>query len=144
EVKIPPGVNDGARIRLRGQGQPGRGEPGDLYIKVNVRPHAYFRREGDDIFIEVPIGVSEACLGARVDVPTIDGNTTVTIPPCTSSAKRLRLRGKGVARAGGERGDQYIEVRIVAPESLSPKAQELMKEFAQQQPYDPRKDAPWR
>ena len=145
EVKIPAGVKDGARIRLRGQGQPGRGEPGDLYIKVKVRPHAYFRREGDDIYIEVPVSVSEACLGARVDVPTIDGMTTVTIPPCTSSAKRLRLRGKGApCGSGGERGDQYIEVRIVLPETLSPKAQELMKEFARVQDYDGRKDAPWR
>ena len=144
EVKIPAGVSDGGRIRLRGKGQPGRGEPGDLYIKVHVRPHAYFRREGDDIYVEVPIGVSEACLGARVDVPTVDGMTTVTIPPCTSSARRLRLRGKGVGHGHGERGDQYIDLRIVVPETLSPKAQELMKELAQAEPFDPRKDAPWR
>ncbi|MEI7835578.1 MAG: J domain-containing protein [Planctomycetota bacterium] len=144
EVKIPPGVKDGARIRLRGQGQPGRGEPGDLYIKVSVRPHEYFRREGDDIYIDVPISVSEACLGARVDVPTIDGMTTVTIPPCMSSSRRLRLRGKGVAAGDGQRGDQYIEVRIVLPAALSPKAQELMEELSRAAPYDARKDSPWR
>lgn len=144
EVKIPAGVQDGGRIRLRGKGQPGRGEPGDLYIKVNVRAHAYFRREGDDIHIDVPISVTEACLGARVDVPTIDGMTTVTIPAGTSSARRLRLRGKGVGRGDGERGDQYIDLRIVVPESLSPKAQELMKELALVEGFDPRKGVPWR
>jgi curved DNA-binding protein len=144
EMKIPAGVRDGGRIRLRGQGQPGRGEAGDLYIKVNVRPHPYFRREDNDIHIDVPISVSEACLGAKIDVPTIDGMTTVTVPPGTSSARRLRLRGKGTPAPDGTRGDQYITVRIVVPQTLCPRAQELMRELATIEALDPRKDAPWK
>ena len=114
-VKIPPGVGDGQKIRVRGRGQTGPGGRGDLYILVHVTKHPYFTRDGRDIYIELPISIAEAALGAKVTVPTIDGMTTVTIPPGTGSARRLRLKGKGVGSAGDDRGDQYVVIRIVAP-----------------------------
>ena len=143
EVKIPPGVKDGARIRLRGKGHASRGGPGDLYIKVGVRPHGHFRREGSDIHLDLPISITEAALGARVDVPTIDGVTTVTIPPGTSGGQRLRLRGKGVASPGKPRGNQYITVRLVVPKKLSAAAKKLLAQLHESQPFDPREEAPW-
>lgn len=145
EVKIPAGVRDGAKIRVRGKGRAGPGEPGDLYILVHIREHPYFRREGDDIYVEVPISITEAALGAKVDVPTLDGMTTVTIPPGTGSSRRLRLRGKGVERRGSAtRGDQYVEIRIVPPEDLSPRGAELLEQFQKIEKHDPRGDVPWK
>ena len=94
-VRVPPGVENGQRIRLRGRGGPGGngGPPGDLYLVCSVRPHRLLRREGDDLHVEVPVTVSEAALGAKVDVPTIDGTITLTVPPGTSGGAKLRLRG---------------------------------------------------
>ena len=144
EVTIPPGLDDGSRVRLRGKGGPGPAGPGDLYIITHVRPHPYFRREGDNIHIDVPISLSEAALGARIDVPTIDGMMTVTVPPGTAGGKRLRLKGKGVRSVDGkDRGDQYIAIRIVPPETLSDKGRQLLEELRETHPYNPRTDAPW-
>ena len=145
DVKIPPGVNEGSRIRLRGKGSEGPGGAGDLYIITHVREHPYFRREGDDIYVEVPIGIAEAALGAKVDVPTIDGMTTVTVPPGTSSSRKLRLRGKGVAgRGGGPRGDQYVLIKIVPPPTVTPEGQELLRKLQALDKFDPRADLPWK
>jgi len=143
-VKIPAGVRDGARIRVRGKGAPGPGGRGDLYIIPRIGPHPYFRREGDDVHVEVPITITEAALGAKVDVPAIDGMTTVTVPPGTPSSLRLRLRGKGIQSPGrSTRGDQYVTLRIVPPRELSDKGRALLERFRAEQPYNPRDNAPW-
>jgi len=128
-VRIPPGVADGGRIRLRGKGGPGSGEGlhGDLYARVTVRPHRVFRREARDIYFDLPLNVSEATLGAQVSVPTLDGRATLTIPPGTDSGSRLRLRGKGVPDpSGGAPGDLYAVVQIRVPRGLSPEAGEQL------------------
>ncbi len=144
DVKIPPGIRDGARIRVRGKGADGPGGRGDLYIVARVRKHAYFRRDGDDVTVEVPISITEAALGAKVDVPTIDGMTTVTIPPGTPSARRLRLKEKGIRSPGkSRRGDQYVLVRIVPPAKVSAAGANLLKKFDAEEKFDPRRNAPW-
>jgi curved DNA-binding protein len=144
EVKIPPGVREGSRIRVRGKGNVAAGGTGDLYIRIHVRPHAYFRVEGDDVYVRVPISITEAALGARVDVPTLDGMTTVKVPAGTASARRLRLRGKGVPAKGRARGDQYVVIDIVPPKQLSDRQAELLGEFAESDAFDPRADVPWK
>ena len=141
-VKIPAGVKEGARIRLKGKGQSGPGGSGDLYIVVHIGPHPYFRREGNDIHMELPISITEAALGAKVDVPTIDGNTVMIIPPGTRSHARLRLRERGV-KSGAARGDQYVQIRIVPPAALDDEGRRLLEQFDQHASFDPRKDAPW-
>lgn len=118
-VRIPPGVADGGRIRLAGKGaeSPG-GPPGDLYLNVRVRPHRVFRREGRDLLLEVPVHFREAALGAKIEIPTLDGRATLTLPPGTHSGKRLRLRGKGVPAArGAPAGDLIVTVSIRVPEA---------------------------
>ncbi len=145
KVKIPPGVREGQKIRLEGKGQPGRGGNGDLFIVVHVGEHPYFRRQGNDIYVDVPVGIAEASLGAKVNVPTIDGMTTVKIPPGTSSAQKLRLAGKGAPdTSSGKRGDQYVNVKIVPPKKISQKGAELLKQFQKQEKDDPRSNAPWK
>jgi DnaJ-class molecular chaperone len=130
EVKIPAGVEEGQRLRLAGQGPGG----GDLYLKLHIQPHPYFRREGNDIILEVPLSVAEAILGSKVDVPTPDGtHLSVKIPPGTSSGARLRLRGKGI-----KGGDQYIEVKVVVPRVSDARSRELIEEFARLNPQNPR------
>jgi DnaJ-class molecular chaperone len=131
-VTIPPGVRHGQKIRVRGKGQPGRGgrPDGDLYVACNVRLHAYFERQGDDIYVTVPITITEAALGAKVDIPTLDGTRTVTVPPGTPSGAKLRLAGLGVENpkeAG--RGDQYAVLKIVPPKSLDPRQREILEEL---------------
>ena len=143
-VKIPPGVNDGGRIRLKGKGQPGRAGAGDMYITVHVRKHRYFRRDGENIYVDVPVSITEASLGAKVDVPSIDGITRVTIPAGTASGTKLRLKGKGIARARqAERGDQYIVLQIIPPKNVSAKAKKLLEELANTENMDVRRKLPW-
>jgi DnaJ-class molecular chaperone len=118
EVSIPPGVESGGRLRLPGQGAPAPargGTAGDLYLEIEVQPDPYLRREDSDIELDVPVTMSEAALGAKVEVPTIEGPVTVSIPPGTSSGARLRLRGRGVKNGDGTRGDQFCRVEIVTP-----------------------------
>jgi len=146
QARIPPGVNDGQRIRLRGRGQPGMGggAAGDLYIICRVRPHRYFRREGSDIYLDLPIGFDEAALGAKVTIPTIDGPTTVTVPPATSSGTKLRLKGKGVRHAKtGQRGDQYAVVKIVLPKQLTERQRELFEQLRKTLAANPRQGLDW-
>jgi len=127
EVTVPPGVESGGRLRVPGHGQPapgGRGgSPGDLYLELEVRPDAHLTRNGADIELDVPVTFSEAALGTKVQVPTVEGPVTVTIPPGTSSGARLRLRGKGVKKADGSRGDQMVRVEIVAPKGAAEDAE---------------------
>lgn len=141
-VKVPAGVEDGQTIRLGGQGEPGLqgGAAGDLLITVRVAPHPYFRREGNNVLIDVPISITEAALGAKVDVPTLkEGQVTLTIPPGTSSGSKLRIRGKGfVDRKTKKPGDQLVVVRITAPKHLNERARELLNELQELAPDNPR------
>jgi DnaJ-class molecular chaperone len=144
-VKIPPGVSDGSRVRVAGRGGPGLfgGPPGDLYIITRVKPHPYFTRVGNDIYLDVPVTVTEALLGAKVEVPTLDGFSTVKIPPGTGGGRKLRLKGKGIKRGKGirrgERGCQYIVIKIAVPGTLDGKSKKLVEEFAEINPYEPRR-----
>ena len=117
EVTVPPATEDGQVLRLRGQGQPGaRGGPsGDALIEIQVAPHPFFRRDGSDIVVEVPVTLTEAVVGGKITVPTIDGPVTMSIPAGSNSGTKLRLRGKGVATRGGSRGDQYVTLRLMLP-----------------------------
>ncbi len=138
-VKIPAGVKEGAKIRVRGKGAEGPGGFGDLYIITHINPHPYFRKEGDDIYVEVPVSIVEATLGAKVDVPTLDGMTSVKIPAGTNSSRKLRLKGKGV-----KQGDQYVIIKIVPPEKVSQESQKLLRQFESQEKFDPRADVSWK
>ncbi|HLC25219.1 MAG TPA: molecular chaperone DnaJ [bacterium] len=142
-VKIPPGVDTGSKIRFAGKGEPpGNGGPsGDLYIVTKVRPEPKFIRKGDNIHTELPITVTEAALGAKVPVETIDGTTTMVIPAGAQSGQVFRLREKGMPHLkGGGRGDQYVTVKITLPKHLDEKGRQILEEFAKLYPYDPRKN----
>jgi DnaJ-class molecular chaperone len=131
-VQVPAGVDNGARVRVPGKGRAGRagGPPGDLYLTTRVEPHPVFTRIGDTIHCTVPITVSEAALGARLEVPTIDGKATIRIPAGTESGQKLRLRGKGAPSLRGTgRGDQYVEVRVVTPKATDERTRRLLREL---------------
>jgi DnaJ-class molecular chaperone len=135
EVTVPPGVESGGRLRVPGHGQPapGRGgAPGDLYLEIEVRPDPHLVRNGSDVELPVPVTFSEAALGTKVQVPTVEGPVTVTIPAGTSSGARLRLRGKGVKKPDGTRGDQMVRVEIVAPKAAADdqETRKLLEELA--------------
>ncbi len=122
-------------MRLQGQAPGG----GDLIVKLRVQPHPYFKREGNDVILEVPLSLPEAVLGAKVDVPTLSGEKlTVKVPPGTSSGARLRLRGRGVSG-----GDQYCEIKVVVPSGADERSRELIEEFARRNPQGPRAGLPW-
>jgi len=143
DVRIPAGVDNSGRVRVPGKGNAGTmGAPaGDLYLRVVVRPHAFFERRGNDLYTKVPITVPEASLGAKIEVPTIDGRSLVRIPPGTSSGKNLRLKEKGVPSVRkGARGDQYVEIEVIVPEPTDERVRNLMKELEEVAPADPRKD----
>lgn len=133
-VRIPPGIDDGQVLRVREQGLAG----GDLLVKVRVRPHPRFRREGPDLIVTVPVTIGEATLGGKVDVPTLSGIVTLTVPAGTSSGKRLRLRGLGLPNPAGGQGDLFAEIRIMLPERIDEASKELIRQFMQRNPYDPR------
>jgi molecular chaperone DnaJ len=141
EVRIPPGALAGSRLRVAGKGNAGRnsGQPGDLYITVRVEPHPFFRREGDDILIQVPITVSEAGLGAKIEVPTIDGRALLKVPQGTQNGQKFRLREKGVMNTRKDkRGDKIVEVAIHAPKVQDERVKELLRELSQADKEDPR------
>ncbi|HEY1273033.1 MAG TPA: J domain-containing protein [Terriglobales bacterium] len=142
EVRIKPGTRDGQRIRLAGKGNAGArgGQPGDLYVIIRTGDHQVFHREGDDIHITVPVTATEAALGAKVEVPTIDGRTLLKIPPGTQSGQKLRLREKGVPSAtrDGVRGDEIVEIKVTVPMPRDEKTKELLRELAKLNPEDPR------
>ena len=129
-IKIPAGVNDGARIRLRGQGQPGQqgGPAGDLYVKVHAGSHPLFSRSGRDLKVTVPISFTEAALGADVPVPTLESKVTLRVPAGTSPGRTFRVKGKGVATAKGK-GDLLVTVEVSVPEELSPEARSLLEQL---------------
>jgi DnaJ-class molecular chaperone len=140
EVKIPPGLDEGQQIRLKGQGLPGAGgRTGDLLITVSVTPHPLFQRDGADLRLDLPVTLYEAVLGAKVRVPTLEGTVELAIPAGTNSGRTFRLKGKGFP--GKERkGDLLASVRIVLPEGHDRDLDELMRKWRETKPYDPRKD----
>jgi molecular chaperone DnaJ len=140
-VRIPPGVANGFRMRVAGKGNAGRGggPSGDLYLIISVRPHDFFRREGNDIACTVPITISEAALGAKIEVPSIEGKTLLRIPPGTQSGQKFRLRGKGAPSLRGEApGNQIVEVRVIVPRVADERSKEILRELARLNPDDPR------
>lgn len=145
-VTIPPGVNNGSKVRLKGKGHPGinSGPQGDLFIITKIKPHPYFKREGDDIHVDVPITITEAALGARVTIPTVDGPTRLTIPQGIQGGQKLRLKSKGAPHLKGPgRGDMYAVIKIVVPKVMSDGGKQLLKDFAGENPYDPRAGLGW-
>jgi DnaJ-class molecular chaperone len=143
-VKIPAGIEDGKVIRLRGQGEqiPG-GTNGDLLITIHVAPHARFTRHGKDLEVRLPITLSEAAAGGKIDLPTPHGTIALKIPPGTSSGKRLRVKGHGVRPKSGEPGDLYAVVEIMLPPNLSEEEQAWLAELGEKHPFDPRGDLRW-
>ncbi|MEM1130115.1 MAG: J domain-containing protein [Pseudomonadota bacterium] len=140
DLTIPAGLRDGQTLRLRGKGQPGHGSgpAGDAYVTVAVRPHAVFTRDGMDIEIDLPITFDEAALGAKVEVPTVSGTLSMSIPPGSSSGQRLRLKGKGIAPARGEPGDQFVRLKIVLPPEMDDEMKELAERWRAHGQFDPR------
>ena len=145
-IKIPAGIDDGQTIRLAGQGGPGvgGGAPGDLLVTIQIAAHPWFRRDGSNLLVDVPLTPSEAALGAKIDVPTLtEGLVVMSIPPGTSSGARLRLRGKGVRNPKtGDRGDQFVVLKIVLPKELSEEARSLYQQLSELPTTDPR-DGMW-
>ncbi|MFO7980498.1 MAG: molecular chaperone DnaJ [Candidatus Aminicenantes bacterium] len=141
-VKIPAGVNTGSKVRIAGKGNAGKrgGPPGDLFITIEVEAHPFFKREGSNIYVKVPITVPEATLGAKIPVPTINGKSTIKIPPGTKSGQKFRLQGKGSPKIGQKsNGDQFVEVTIVPPPFNDEKIRSLMKELEKTSDQNPRK-----
>lgn len=141
DVTIPPGVETGQLLRLRGKGMrsPGEGQPGDALIEIEVHPHAYFRRDGDNISLDLPITVGEAIIGAKIRVPTPGGPVNMTIPKGSNSGKTLRLRGKGIPRGANERGDVYVTLKIMLPDQPDSELENFISRWSTDHPYDPRK-----
>jgi len=144
EVRTKAGTRDGQRIRIPGKGNAGArgGAPGDLYVIIRIEQHPIFHREADDIFLTVPVSATEAALGAKIEVPTIDGRALLKIPPGTQSGQKLRLREKGVPSATkeGARGDEIVEITITVPMPRDERTKELLRELAKLNPDDPRAD----
>jgi len=138
DVNIPPGTRDGQILRLKGKGRPaaGDGTPGDALIEISVLPHPYFTRRGDDIYLDLPISLKEAVLGAKVKVPTPSGTVTAAVPKWSSTGRVLRLKGRGVPRSDGSKGDQYVTLRLVLPQKPDPKLEEFMAQ------WQPAEDSP--
>ncbi len=142
-INVPPGLADGARVRVPGKGHVGRwgGDPGDLYATVHVAPHPLFERDGDDVRVVVPVALHEAALGAKVDVPAPDGQARLRVPPGTQSGQRFRIRERGLPSARDRRrGDLVVEVRIVLPRLLDERSKELIREFGRINAEDVRQD----
>ena len=141
-LKIPAGVETGSRVRVSGKGHTGTlgGPPGDLFVITRVDSHPYFKRQGDNIYCTIPITIPEAALGARIEVPTVDGKAKLRIPPGTHSGQKFRLRERGAPslRAGGIRGDQFVEVKITLPKVISEETKELLQKYARYNPENPR------
>jgi DnaJ-class molecular chaperone len=141
DVTIPPGLRDGQILRLKGQGGDGigGGPKGDALIEVHVAPHPLFRRDGDDIRIELPVTLAEAALGGKISVPTATGAVTMTVPANSNSGTVMRLKGKGAPKSGGGHGDQYVTLKVVLPEGGDAELDQFLRGWAGTHPYDPRR-----
>ena len=139
DVNIPAGVEDGTVLRLRGKGGAGigGGPAGDALVELSIRPHPHFRREGDDIVLDLPLAIDEAALGAKVDVPTISGTVRMTVPKGSNSGDVLRLKGRGVSRKGAA-GDQRVVLRVVMPDGVDPELEGFLRRWREGHRYDPR------
>lgn len=145
DINIPAGIEEGQTLRLRGKGRPGiRGGPsGDAMVEVQIRSHPLFERKGRDIHVELPISLGEAVLGARIDVPTIDGPVTMTVPRGSNSGSVLRLKERGIAGPkGGARGNQYVRLTISLPPSPDAELEKFLERWSAEHPYNPRSDLP--
>jgi DnaJ-class molecular chaperone len=144
-VKIPAGIDEGKKIRLRGQGEPGSagGPNGDILITIHVAAHPSFRRRGDDLEVRLPVTLAEAAEGAKVDVPTPRGTVALRVPPGTSSGARLRIKGHGVTRSGKPAGDLYAEIAVTLPKKLDDSEIAQIREMCQRHPSNPRADLKW-
>ena len=142
DVKIPPGVTEGARIRLAGQGGAGQGlgDNGDVFLRVHSAPHERFTPQDHDLSVEVPVAPWEAALGTKVEIPTLDGRIKLTIPPGTQGGQKFRSRGKGLPRKGREPGDLYTIVRITIPKTLTPREKALFEELQHVSSFHPREE----
>jgi DnaJ-class molecular chaperone len=131
DVSIPPGTRDGQTLRLKGKGRPaaGEGSPGDALIEISVLPHPYFTRKGDDIYLDLPISLKEAVLGAKVKVPTPSGPVAVAVPKWSSTGRVLRLKGRGVPRSDGSKGDQYVTLKLVLPQKPDPQLEKFVAQW---------------
>ncbi|MDB5640856.1 MAG: hypothetical protein JWN07_173 [Hyphomicrobiales bacterium] len=143
EVAVPAGIEDGKQIRLKGQGQPGQGgaPAGDAIITIRIARHPFFRVDGRDVRLDLPVTLYEAVLGGKVEAPTLTGKVELSVAPGTNGGRTLRLRGKGLPGADGKpAGDLLVTLRVVLPETASPELEELMRKWQADKPYDPRKD----
>jgi DnaJ-class molecular chaperone len=140
-VNIPAGVRDGSTIRLAGQGGAGANgtQPGDLYLRIRLRRHPLFTVRGDDLEVELPIAPWEAILGANVEAPTISGKVDLTIPPGAQNGQRLRLRGQGLNKRKGGRGDEYVRLKIAVPKEVSAEERRLYEELKRTSQFNPRR-----
>lgn len=141
-VKIPPGISDGTKLRLKGKGalSPRSRHTGDLYVTVSIKPHPYFTRDGLDISLDVPVTILEAMAGAKIKIPTIHGPVTMTLPPHLIEGERFRLKEKGIHDGTHKMGDQYVKIRIALPSTLTKHAEQLLREFDRETPFNPRKN----
>jgi DnaJ-class molecular chaperone len=139
DVTIPPGTRDGQTLRLRGKGRPGAGggPAGDALVEIHVRPHPLFRREGDDIYLDLPISLTEAVLGGKIQVPTPTGMVSMTVPKWSNTGRRLRLKGRGVPRRDGTGGDEYVTLKIMLPKEPDPELEEFVSRWPGRS-YNPR------
>jgi DnaJ-class molecular chaperone len=141
DLTIPAGVRDRQTLRLKGQGMPGfeGGPPGDAYVEVHVQPHPLFERKDGNIHMELPVSLAEAVLGGKVEVPTIDSPVSMTVPKGSNTGSTLRLRGRGIVDpASGQRGDQYVRLKVVLPKSPDPELEDLVRRWSETHAYDPR------
>jgi molecular chaperone DnaJ len=132
EIKIPPGVDTGSKLRIRGEGEEGEkgGPPGDLFVFIYVEPHDFFSREGDDIVCQIPISFPQAVLGAEIEVPTLNGKKNLLIPKGIESGEVLRIKGEGFTRMRGHgRGDQIVQIIVKTPKNLTKRQEEILREF---------------
>jgi DnaJ-class molecular chaperone len=141
DVTIPPGTEHGQTLRLKGQGMPGvgGGSAGDAYVEIQIEPHAFFTRKDSNVHLEVPVTLPEAVLGATLTVPTVDGKVSIKVPPGSNTGTTLRLKGRGILdRKSGQRGDQYVTLKVVLPERPDPELAEFLERWSATHGYDPR------
>ena len=142
DVTIPAGIQDGQVLRLRGKGRPGigDGEPGDALVEITIKPHRFFAREGNDVYLDLPVTLSEAILGARITVPTPTGAVAMTVPKGSNTGTVLRLRGKGVLRRDGSHGDELVRLKVMLPEQPDPELEAFAAKWEGGKAHDPRRD----
>ena len=143
DLTIPVGIEDGQTLRLRGKGRGGLhgGPPGDALVEIRITPHPLFERRGRDVHLDLPISISEAALGAKIDIPTIDGTVTMSVPKGANSGTTLRLKGKGIAGSkGGPSGNQYVRLKVVMPKTVDAELEAFLERWSKDHPYDPRAD----